>query len=331
MLHRHARLVVDSGEQGNHSCQRFHHSQNVADVLGQVDLERHRYLVVENCCGKILGVVETDDLLQKLASPDPVERQRWSEMPLEAAISARLDNVPQSAAIKQLLNQDQEDSGIRATVVSTCEKDLAALYVEDELYFPWSSIKNILQHALVDTVTGLPNRMVFERRLMEEWQRLERVANSLCVLLIDLDYFKVINDEYGHSVGDAVLREVGKTLERQLRSYDLLVRYGGDEFAAILSGCPASQLSIPIRRIQQGVRDLVVAEHSDLPPLSLSIGAVMIRSQQDVSSVGDLVREADVCLYQAKEHGRRCGVIGDLSRRDVVSQVVSDGLLSSVR
>lgn len=313
MLEHQVKLTLDGEAEGG--TRRFRHSQLIADVLAVANLDLHRYLIVEDDHGSILGVVETEDLLQKVTSPDPVERRRWCDMPLESAISARLDSY--SASIRTRSKPTtQSFREIAGAAISTSEDDLAAIFLEDELYLRWSSVKQILQHALVDSVTSLPNRMVFERRLAEEWQRLERSASTVCVVLIDLDYFKNINDEFGHAVGDIVLREIGTTLQRQFRSYDLLVRYGGDEFAAILTGCTASKLVIPISRIQEGIRKLQFHEYPELPELSLSVGAVSIRSQSDIESMDHLIQEADACLYRAKENGRNCAYVADLTTSD---------------
>lgn len=319
MLERKATLVVNP--EPSDFCRRFRHSQPVGDVLDITNVAEHPYLIVVDRADTILGIVETEELLKKLASPDPVERRRWSEMPMEAAISARLDSYESAqqssdetttAAAHQNGRAEQECS-MTATALSTGRDDLAAIFVEQELYLRWSSVKGILQHALVDPVTSLPNRMVFERRLEEEWQRLERSRNHLSVVLIDLDYFKSINDRFGHAAGDAVLNSLGQTLRRHLRSYDLIVRYGGDEFAALLSGCDAGQLEIPLRRVQNAIANLHIEDHPGLPPLTLSVGAASIRSQSDIPNTEDLLHQADSCLYAAKRDGRNCAFIADLT------------------
>lgn len=321
MLEHQVKLILDGEAEG--STRRFRHSQLVADVLSVADLDSHRYLIVEDDHGSILGVVETEDLLQKVTSPDPVERRRWCDMPLESAISARLDSYSTARQVRSTSTPTHAYREITGAAISTADDDLAAIFLEDELYLRWSSVKQILQHALVDSVTGLPNRMVFERRLDEEWQRLERSANTVCVVLIDLDYFKNINDEFGHAVGDIVLKEIGTTLQRQFRSYDLLARYGGDEFAAILTGCSATKLVIPIGRIQEGIQKLRIENYPELPKLSLSVGAVSIRSQSDVASMDTLLREADACLYRAKDNGRNCAFIADLTNSDRTPKLVN--------
>lgn len=315
-------------EQGASRCdRRIPHNALVGELLSLVDLTEHRYLLVEDADGAILGVVEIEDLLQKVSSSDPVERQRWYDMPLEAAISARLDSYTCKSSGSKASSTICSMREIGATAVSTSDDELSALFLEDELFLRWTSVKQILQHALVDPVTELPNRTVFERRLSEEWLRLERNPGDLCVILIDLDYFKTVNDKHGHAVGDLVLKHIGRTLQHQLRSYDLLTRYGGDEFAAILTGCPVSQLSIPINRIQLGLQNLAIRGYENLPQFTLSIGAVTIHSQADVTSMEQLLKEADECLYQAKADGRGCAFYADLTQKNRSPQLLKDGQL----
>ncbi|MEW4489856.1 GGDEF domain-containing protein [Thalassoglobus sp. JC818] len=316
MLERQAQLILKPGIQ--ESGRRFRHTQIVADVLAQIDLDSHRFLLIEDDRGELLGIVEVEELLQRVASPNFIERRRWCDMALGSAIGARLDCYQKNQSEDWKKLGAESEVKIDGYTVSTAKDDMAALLIEDELYLRWSSIKRILDDALVDPVTRLPNRLVFERRIEEEWQRLTRNSTSLCVVLIDLDFFKQINDEFGHSVGDQVLLEVGNVIRSQLRSYDLLVRYGGDEFAAVLSGCTASQLNIPIRRIQEGVRKIAIQSLPELPTLSLSIGAAMIRSQLDSPTTEDLVNQADNCLYAAKQNGRDCAYVLDMTRNGAV-------------
>ena len=291
---------------------KFRQSQIVADVLSQIDLARDRYLIIEDDRGELLGIVETDDLLERVASTSPIERRRWADMPLGSAIGARLNLLNQNSPHSTLNLPMDENQEIHGTSIATASDDLAALMLGGELYLRWNSIKSLIDNAFVDALTGLPNRLIFERRVEDEWSRLERNSSSLCVIMVDLDHFKEINDQYGHVVGDQVLREVGVVLRSQLRSYDLLSRYGGDEFAAVLSGCTADQLEIPIGRMQEGVRQIEIPNVDHVPRMTLSIGAAMVSSQLDCTSTDQLINQADECLYKAKANGRDCAYTIDL-------------------
>ena len=92
----------------------------------------------------------------------------------------------------------------------------------------------LIEHAHFDPLTGLPNRRALMDRLQMEWARMQRHGGELSFIMADVDYFKRVNDTYGHSVGDKVLQEVAKTIARQCRESDLPARYGGEEFAVVV-------------------------------------------------------------------------------------------------
>lgn len=157
--------------------------------------------------------------------------------------------------------------------------------------------------AITDELTGLLNRRGIFHRVDNELALVARDGRPLCVLVVDIDNFKTINDTHGHAVGDEVLREVSNRMRRQLRSYDDVGRHGGEEFAVTLPACdPAGARSVAER-----IRDSICAE-----PIQTSAGAVAVtvsagvasadaRSGHDTSS---LISTADQALYLAKENGR---------------------------
>jgi diguanylate cyclase (GGDEF)-like protein len=149
--------------------------------------------------------------------------------------------------------------------------------------------------------------MTFERRLAEEWERASRMDASLGVLLVDVDYFKQINDCCGHQTGDAVLHMVANCLKSHLRSYDMVARYGGDEFVAICVACSAADIDVPVRRILSKVAGLSVPGDSGRRQVTLSVGAAVISDSLSDTSPDDLIGATDQCLYQAKRQGRGRG------------------------
>lgn len=150
-----------------------------------------------------------------------------------------------------------------------------------------------------DSLTGLANRHEFERRVDA---LLERSEGEHCLLFLDLDQFKVVNDSCGHAAGDELLRQLGELLGRVLRRGDLLARLGGDEFGVLLADCPMSDA----RRIADNLRQ--VAEAYRLPwdgqlfAVGVSIGAVPLRAGEN--SLNEVLRAADAACYAAKEAGR---------------------------
>lgn len=162
---------------------------------------------------------------------------------------------------------------------------------------------------LTDPLTGLHNRRSLEQRLHAEIDRARRNRLPLSCLFVDLDLFKQINDQYGHSAGDAVLRDVARRLVATLRAGDIAARYGGDELALLL---PATSQQ-DARNMGERIRTIISNNPLQLEdgiriPISLSIGVGTLKHSQlsaDIARSGqELLRAADEALYQAKREGR---------------------------
>jgi diguanylate cyclase (GGDEF)-like protein len=156
--------------------------------------------------------------------------------------------------------------------------------------------------ALLDGLTAIPNRRRFDQFLTVEWARSRRNRQPLSLLLIDVDHFKLINDTYGHQVGDECLRQTARVLSATLdRPTDLLARYGGDEFAVLLAGTGLEGATTVAARIRSAI-----AKSADTATLSLgtlSIG-VATWDAEERSSPEQLIGAADRALYRAKRNGR---------------------------
>ena len=270
----------------------------------EFDLNKFSYLLVEDDCGLPIGIVSTKRIRKVLNSQHERERQRWEAMPVEALMDARL------TAGMGMLDANAERDEIPETLVDChavrIDGELFAVSTEDDVLVSWKAVERTLQYALVDPVTSLPNRSVFNYHLHAECNRSRRTKNSVAVIMIDIDYFKRINDDYGHAAGDTILRLVSQSVRRNLRSYDLVSRYGGDELAVICSGCLPSEIEIPIKRLQAGVA--LIGEYEELPcaPPTLSIGACVVHSVDDMADPASIIAAADECLYHAKQAGRNC-------------------------
>jgi diguanylate cyclase (GGDEF)-like protein len=157
--------------------------------------------------------------------------------------------------------------------------------------------------ARTDLLTGVWNRGHLMDRFAEEFQRAKRQGRALGCLLLDLDHFKAVNDRFGHPAGDRVLRQLGATLTGEVRRYDIVGRYGGEEFLIIVTETPLASLVDLAERIRVAVeRGIRVGEPPDALVMTVSIGAaVMGAADADIDAI---IKRADDALYRAKKEGR---------------------------
>jgi diguanylate cyclase (GGDEF)-like protein len=160
--------------------------------------------------------------------------------------------------------------------------------------------------ALIDGLTGIANRRKFDEDLLADWRQCFRDQKPLSLILVDVDYFKLYNDRYGHQAGDECLKSVAHTLAESVRRpYDLVARYGGEEFACILPSTGLSGAVDIAERMQGYVRALGI-EHSDSDldrVVTISLGVATLVPNGDFK-FKELIEIADKQLYSAKQAGR---------------------------
>ena len=154
-----------------------------------------------------------------------------------------------------------------------------------------------------DHLTGVWNRAAIMGHLRGEVERARRQSSHMGVIIADLDYFKRINDTYGHRTGDAVLQEAARRMQLALRPYDRLGRYGGEEFLIIASDCDLSQTTALAERIRSFMSTEPVKDQFSEIFVTVSLG-IAIGSGQAGEDAGALVAIADEALYRAKKAGR---------------------------
>jgi diguanylate cyclase (GGDEF)-like protein len=160
--------------------------------------------------------------------------------------------------------------------------------------------------SVTDALTGLPNRRAFDERLALEVAVTQRYGRSLAVVMIDLDRFKETNDRYGHAAGDEVLRAVAAILDRQRRSVDLVARFGGEEFVAILPHADRRAAGIWAERVRRAIAAYAAA-HPHATTASFGVAELSQHGMDgmDGTDSGEaLVAAADAALYRAKHAGR---------------------------
>ncbi len=166
--------------------------------------------------------------------------------------------------------------------------------------------RQLMQNAMTDGLTKIYNRMMFDKKINEQFQQQARSTDTYSLLLIDVDHFKRCNDKYGHVVGDKILRTIAQLIKKSVRSTDYVFRYGGEEFAVLLGQCDLAHA----QKIAENIRLKVYTQ--DFTPISrvtlhesisISIGCACLRQGNSAESV---VKLADDALYQAKASGRNC-------------------------
>ena len=173
--------------------------------------------------------------------------------------------------------------------------DICATAIQNAHY-----VDRVKQLAYLDGLTGIFNRRYFELRMAEEIERARRFDTGLAIIMVDIDQFKHLNDEFGHILGDEVLRQVSSIFHQQLRKIDVVCRYGGEEFAILLSQTnPRHALNVA-----EKLRSLV--EHWQFPgvPRAVTISAAAASYPEHGTTRDELVKAADAGLYMAKQAGR---------------------------
>lgn len=156
--------------------------------------------------------------------------------------------------------------------------------------------------SLTDELTGLPNRRCFESVFEKEFLRATRYSNKLTFAICDIDFFKKVNDTYGHACGDMILKQVADAALQTFRKTDAIFRIGGEEFAVILTETDIQQSIIPLERFRKTIETLNPEYNDETIKISVSIGACQLDST--IQSREDFFKTADDALYKAKEEGR---------------------------
>jgi diguanylate cyclase (GGDEF)-like protein len=161
---------------------------------------------------------------------------------------------------------------------------------------------HLVLQATTDELTGLMNRRNILRRLDEEQQRAIRLREDLCIMIIDLDHFKRINDTYGHICGDVVLKSAAASIRDTIRTYDIVGRIGGEEFLIISPGVPMEEAINLAERIRRLISELEIEQGEQKIGVTVSAGVTTLEA--DDTGVVEMMMRADRALYMAKEQGR---------------------------
>jgi diguanylate cyclase (GGDEF)-like protein len=173
--------------------------------------------------------------------------------------------------------------------------DICATAIQNAHY-----VERVKQLAYLDGLTGIFNRRFFELRIMEEIERARRYGNGMAIIMADIDHFKRLNDEFGHVLGDEVLRQVSSLIHQQVRKIDVVCRYGGEEFCILLTQANGEQAMV----IAEKLRKMVAAWQFPGVPSTVTISAGAAALPEHGTTRDQLVKAADAALYAAKQSGR---------------------------
>lgn len=193
---------------------------------------------------------------------------------------------------------DEIQSNIQSIIENLDVPDANKTEVIKKINFMYTQSKHL---TVTDNLTRLFNRRHFDFEFQREFKRVKRYNNDLSVAIIDIDFFKNINDTYGHLCGDYVLKEVAFIIKDNFRQTDIPCRYGGEEFAIILTETPETTCTIPLERLRNRIENNKFNYKGKELHLTVSIG---VTSNTRYNDAFDMFEEADKALYEAKTSGR---------------------------
>ncbi len=220
---------------------------------------------------------------------------------LKQNISLHLDAI--GSALVEFKKKQAEERPISEELKALIEK---VKLIEQESENTKQLLVQEQYRATHDALTELPNRDSYNSKIKEEWESFKRYQRPLCIAICDIDHFKTFNDQYGHQVGDRVLRIIAKSLRKRLRSVDFVARYGGEEFVVIMPETKVQDANKVLDNARATISDVPFRLGSEPVKVSFSCGVTQFTIDDTIDSA---FARADEALYEAKNGGRdRCAV-----------------------
>ena len=275
-------------------------------------------LVVEDM--KPVGILTTKDILQLIKNKNDLKRTVGEYM------STPVDTIHKDSSIKEALEFVNKKHYKRVIVVDD-EGSLSGVITQKEFialsYARWavlmkdhhaelSEMNHILKNknkeyeimASTDPLTGLYNRFKFSELYLSEYKAMIQRDNDMSIILLDIDFFKRINDTYGHNIGDQVLIQVSHALLKTLRSIDIVCRWGGEEFVVLLPTASLDNAVYLAEKLRAHIEEL---EMDLVGKITASFGVSQVREDDEIH---DVIARADKALYLAKNSGKNCVKMG---------------------
>lgn len=289
--------------------------EKISSLIGGMVMEHYDNVIVVDDL-KPIGILTTKDIMYL------IKNQHDLDVPIGKHMTSPVDTIDKSASIKDALNFAKDKKYKRVVVVDNDGK-LSGIVSQKELisltYSRWamlmkeyqeelSEINSMLENknrefelmASTDALTGLYNRHKFSELYVTSYKSMVQRHNQMSVIMLDIDNFKKVNDTYGHNIGDKVIVQTAHSLLRNLRNIDIVCRWGGEEFVALLPTASLQTAQELAQKIRKHIADLDVEIVGDI---SASFGVAEIREGEDMV---DVIARADEALYLAKNSGKNC-------------------------
>ena len=263
-----------------------------------------------------IGIITTKDIMELMKNSSDFN------VPVYKYMSSPIETLHENSSIKEAINF-MKVKHFKRIVVTNKEGQLTGLILQRELislsYSKWAilmkqystelaEINSLLDKknrkyekmASTDQLTGLYNRYKFTELFVSEYNTMVQRENSMSLIMIDIDFFKKINDTYGHNIGDNVLLQVSNLLLKYLRNVDIVGRWGGEEFIVLLPTAMVQNAQILANKIRIGISECEMEEGLKV---TASFGITQVEYGDELKST---VKRADDALYEAKQSGRNC-------------------------
>ncbi|MBE0469672.1 MAG: diguanylate cyclase [Methyloprofundus sp.] len=222
--------------------------------------------------------------------------------PLKQLIKSELDNI--SAQIQTHKQEEEKQQAKTEQLVADMAAEIEAVKAEAQSLK--ESLKKASTEAMTDALTGLPNRLAYDRRFEAEYARWHRNKEPLSLLVWDIDFFKKINDDYGHKTGDKTLIIISKLLSKYCRETDFVSRFGGEEFTMLLSNTHSEAALVLAEKVRRIIEKTGFNYAGKAISITISCGIAELQASDNQES---LFVRADKALYEAKKKGRNQCVI----------------------
>lgn len=281
--HRESALVISIADKISSI---YHGSRSTGRAIEVHEMMEEEYELSEDVTDRIIDEVgENAQEILELFAINPGEMKPLSLMIQEANEELRRLNFTYEQIVLDL-KQAKQNAEKLAVGLKQANDRLRELTICDEL-------------------TGLYNHRYFQETLGKEIDKHKRYGNVLSLLILDIDYFKNINDTFGHQAGDCVLKEIGKIMSNLVRSCDIVARYGGDEFVIILPETGTAGAKVLAQRVRRGIEQYKMTCEAKTISVTVSIGQVGTDIMEDLEvNRKNLFLKSDKALYRAKNNGR---------------------------